>query len=156
MRRFRVMEHYSGGEPKCECCGEDRLEFLCIDHVNGNGKQHRRELGHKRIVDWLEMNGFPEGFRVLCHNCNLSHGFYGYCPHVKGEKLRRIVEDYRADPPGRGSKHGMSKLTEAQVREIKIKLNSGSTLQELADEYGRCKATISHIKTGRQWKHVVV
>lgn len=21
--------------------------------------------------------------RVLCHNCNCAHGFYGYCPHEK-------------------------------------------------------------------------
>lgn len=34
---------------------------------------------------WLEHNHFPPGFRVLCHNCNQARGFYGYCPHEKGE-----------------------------------------------------------------------
>jgi hypothetical protein len=24
-----------------------------------------------------------KGYRVLCHNCNLARGFYGYCPHEK-------------------------------------------------------------------------
>jgi hypothetical protein len=30
---------------------------------------------------WLKRNNYPTGFRVLCHNCNLAIGFYGYCPH---------------------------------------------------------------------------
>lgn len=34
------------------------------------------------IYRWLKDQGFPEGFRVLCHNCNQgreSNG--GICPH---------------------------------------------------------------------------
>lgn len=29
----------------------------------------------------LKRNKFPKGYRILCHNCNLSKSFYGYCPH---------------------------------------------------------------------------
>jgi hypothetical protein len=29
----------------------------------------------------LIKNNFPDGFQVLCHNCNMSIGLYGYCPH---------------------------------------------------------------------------
>jgi hypothetical protein len=29
----------------------------------------------------LARNGFPDGYRVLCHNCNMALGQYGYCPH---------------------------------------------------------------------------
>ncbi len=64
---------------KCECCGETQYEFLAIDHIEGGGRQHRRSIGN--IYYWLRDNDFPEGFRILCHNCNMSHGFYGYCPH---------------------------------------------------------------------------
>jgi hypothetical protein len=32
---------------------------------------------------WLKRQGWPEGFQVLCHNCNSSKGYYGYCPHEK-------------------------------------------------------------------------
>jgi hypothetical protein len=28
-----------------------------------------------------EYNEFPDGFQVLCHNCNLAKGYYGECPH---------------------------------------------------------------------------
>jgi hypothetical protein len=79
--RLKVIEHYGG---KCACCGEAKLEFLGIDHINGGGNKHRAELktrGGSGIYRHLIKAGYPEGYRVLCHNCNLSYGLYGYCPH---------------------------------------------------------------------------
>lgn len=78
-KRRLVLEGYGN---QCECCGETQYEFLCIDHIHGNGKEHRKEIGGgSRIYHWLIINNFPEGFRVLCHNCNMSYGLYHYCPH---------------------------------------------------------------------------
>lgn len=66
---------------KCRCCNEKRIEFLAIDHIKGGGNKHRRAVGNN-IYLFLKKNNYPrEGYRVLCHNCNLSRGFYGYCPH---------------------------------------------------------------------------
>jgi hypothetical protein len=83
-----LIDQYGG---KCECCGEKQIEFLSVDHVFNNGANHRREMheayGNKHragnsIYKWLKANGYPkEGFRILCFNCNASHGFYNYCPH---------------------------------------------------------------------------
>jgi len=77
--RKEVLEHYGG---KCECCGEVTYEFLSIDHINGGGAKHRKEI-NRMIVPWLRKNNYPEGFRVLCFNCNQAMGIYGYCPHKK-------------------------------------------------------------------------
>jgi hypothetical protein len=67
---------------KCACCGEDRYEFLSIDHVNGGGTRARKtQGGGSRLYRWLADHNYPEGFQVLCHNCNMSKGCYGYCPH---------------------------------------------------------------------------
>jgi hypothetical protein len=80
-RRKAAIEHYGGC---CACCGESQYEFLALDHVDGGGNQHRREMGTTgggRIINWIHSNGFPEGFRVLCHNCNSALGYYGHCPH---------------------------------------------------------------------------
>jgi hypothetical protein len=63
------------------CCGESHYEFLTIDHVNGDGADHRRETNNEDIYRWLERNNFPPGFRVLCMNCNFALGYHGYCPH---------------------------------------------------------------------------
>lgn len=77
-----VLEHYGG---ICACCGESQREFLGIDHIEGKGNQHRREISGK-IYLHLRSRGYPEGFRVLCHNCNMALGFYGYCPHQTPNK----------------------------------------------------------------------
>lgn len=71
-----------GGQCKCGCgCLIKDYEFLTIDHKNGGGTKHRKETGGGyHFYRWLRKNGYPEGFRVLCWNCNCSHGIYGYCP----------------------------------------------------------------------------
>jgi hypothetical protein len=82
-RRKAVLEHYG---LECLCCGEDTYEFLEIDHVNDDGAAHRREVGVSGVYAWLIKNNFPEGFRTLCSNCNMSRGRYGYCPHIEFDK----------------------------------------------------------------------
>lgn len=81
-RRLKVLKAYSNGEIKCACCGEKEYEFLSIDHIDGGGRKHRAEIG-PNIDRWLIKNNFPQGFRVLCQNCNFSIGVYKYCPHEK-------------------------------------------------------------------------
>ena len=83
-RRMAVLKYYSESDtPFCACCNEQTIEFLCIDHKNGDGSTHRRTIGGggDKTYRWLIKNEFPEGFRVLCSNCNASRGAYGYCPH---------------------------------------------------------------------------
>lgn len=72
----------------CECCGIDRLQFLTIDHINGDGAKHRTELfgsrheGGRRFYQWLKSQGYPDGYRVLCWNCNCGREVNGgTCPH---------------------------------------------------------------------------
>ena len=75
--RLEVLAHYGG---KCACCGEGRYEFMAIDHIHGGGGAHRRMINGS-LERWLKKNNWPDGFRVLCHNCNHALGRYGYCPH---------------------------------------------------------------------------
>jgi len=80
-RRRRVVQHYGG---KCACCGEATYEFLAIDHINGGGNKHRKEVGGGSLmVKWIIKNNFPPLFQILCHNCNNAKAYYGYCPHHK-------------------------------------------------------------------------
>ena len=88
--RRAALDHYGN---KCVCCGEWREEFLAIDHANGDGADHRKEMNGNLIYRWLKKNGYPDGFRVLCHNCNSAMGFYGYCPHQREDPawLKRLI-----------------------------------------------------------------
>lgn len=86
--KLQVITHYGGC---CACCGETAQEFLTIDHINGGGSKHRRELGNKargsRFYRWLVKNHFPDGFRILCWNCNCALGHFGYCPHTQEKNV---------------------------------------------------------------------
>jgi hypothetical protein len=83
-----ILTHYSLEKvPKCACCGEMNIEFLSIDHIYGGGKKHYEEIGGLgSLYGWLKRNNYPEGFRVLCMNCNFSLGHFGYCPHQEIKK----------------------------------------------------------------------
>lgn len=84
-----VIAHYSNDLNCCACCAENEYSFLTIDHINGGGTQQRKELKMRgsRLYLYLIRNHFPEGYQILCYNCNCAKGLYGQCPHqVKKEK----------------------------------------------------------------------
>jgi hypothetical protein len=82
---MEALVHYGGDPPKCACCGEMIIKFLCIDHINGKGNEHRKLIA-KNLYLWLKEQGYPEGYQVLCYNCNCGRARNnGICPH-KGEK----------------------------------------------------------------------
>jgi hypothetical protein len=71
---------------KCACCGETEPLFLEIDHINGGGGKHRKEVpGGTAIYMWLREQGYPKGeFQLLCRNCNYGkHRNGGICPHIR-------------------------------------------------------------------------
>lgn len=103
--KHQVMDAYGG---RCACCGEEELTFLTIDHIDGNGAEHRRKLAEEnggqqvaqagaRTYRWLRDNGFPSGFQVLCANCNCGkHWNRGICPH---QEMREALPSSQAGGP---------------------------------------------------------
>lgn len=82
-QRAEMIAAYGGA---CQCCGEREPQFLSIDHINGGGSRHRRELKRTgyRFYAWLKQQGYPrDAYRLLCMNCNHATGRLGYCPHQK-------------------------------------------------------------------------
>lgn len=80
--RKEILIYYGGNPPRCACCNEDHYNFLSIDHKNNDGAVHRRKIGTGlRVYYWLKNNNYPEGFQVLCFNCNSASFYYGICPH---------------------------------------------------------------------------
>ena len=70
----RIFDHYGRA---CACCGSG--ERLTIDHIKGDGAEHRETMGlgskggaSDKFYRWLIKNGFPEGFQTLCMPCNVS------------------------------------------------------------------------------------
>ena len=56
----------------------------------------------------------------------------------------------------RGEKHVFAKNSEARVRELKVRALKGEPNRILAQEYNLSPSSVSHIKTGATWAHVVV
>lgn len=70
--KLEVLAAYCGGSPRCRLCREANVRFLSLDHVEDDGKEHRKSVSD--IYRWAKKNGFPDSLQVLCHNCNwLKH-----------------------------------------------------------------------------------
>ena len=82
--KAEMLEHY--GET-CICCGEIEPVFLTLDHIAGDGADHRRSLSKwkttgARFYAKLRSLGWPVGYQTLCWNCNSAKHIFGSCPHT--------------------------------------------------------------------------
>ncbi len=71
--KLDVFKHYSNGKIECAICKCDDYRVLNIDHIGGGGLKERRKQnldGGAVFFRWLIKNNYPEGYRVLCRNCN--------------------------------------------------------------------------------------
>ncbi len=75
--------HSNSDVPCCRCCGQNsHTEFLAIDHILGKKVMdtipelvkigYSSKLKNYLLLQWIIDNNFPEGFQILCHNCNQS------------------------------------------------------------------------------------
>lgn len=78
-----VFAHYGR---RCRCCGS--YKYSSIDHVEGGGKEHRKQLGwNQTLYRWLIEQGYPDGFQTLCRSCNSSKRDGAFCRiHYQEEK----------------------------------------------------------------------
>jgi hypothetical protein len=119
----------------------------------------RTTTAHKTA--WILTNGeIPEGLCV-CHTCdvraccNPSHLWLGTQSENTLDRHRKGRTSRHARPVFHGEEHGMAKLTEAQVREIRARYVKGVvTARFLAAEYGVTHNQILFIVRRTSWKHL--
>lgn len=134
--RDQVFDHYGR---VCSCCGS--TEKLCLDHVHGNGDEHRKLLGsnyYSNFYSWLVKHDFPREcepggefeLQVLCTSCNVSKGWGKHCLlHMQDLPERTLVRMAVAK-------------TERDKRIIELQAE-GLTQQQIADEVGCSQPTVS-------------
>ncbi len=79
-KRLLVIAAYGG---VCRCCGENDVDKLVIDHINGGGSKEKKGYPSRNI--YLFLAGRPvnnDKFRVLCQSCNQAIASCGSCPHT--------------------------------------------------------------------------
>jgi hypothetical protein len=100
--QLKVFKAYSKSEvPHCAKCNFNDVRALTIDHMNDDGADHReairKELGRVSKIGaeaqyyWLVDNNFPQGFQVLCHNCQHIKK-YGDNNYYAGSANKRYQE----------------------------------------------------------------
>lgn len=78
-----VIKHYSKGKNRCACCNEKGIEFLTIDHIVAKRGRKEADACGSGLYARLRSQGFPEGFQVLCFNCNCAKRTFDVCPHQR-------------------------------------------------------------------------
>lgn len=72
--RLEILNHYSGGSLLCAHCGFGDMRALDLDHIENGGGEHRKSIGRRGatydIYAELKRSGFPQGYQILCRNCN--------------------------------------------------------------------------------------
>jgi hypothetical protein len=67
-RKLEALEVYG---KVCAKCGEADTDILQLDHIDGGGVAHFREVKLSMAV-WAKKNGYPKIFQTLCPNCNFK------------------------------------------------------------------------------------
>ena len=105
VNRLKILKYYSkslsnSNIPCCNCCGENsHVDFLAIDHIRGSKQMdlepelkklnYSSKLRNQNLHRWILKNDFPDGFQILCTNCNFAKGMKknnNQCPH---ERMRK-------------------------------------------------------------------
>lgn len=92
-RKLKDAAYAAYGGYRCACCGETTEAFLSIDHINNDGANHRRDVERRKLYKWLKRHSYPEGFQILCMNCNFGKARNGgICPHQTSEGSTTIAQ----------------------------------------------------------------
>lgn len=132
--------------------------FLCTSHKNLKGrgpnsypqiKIKRRPKNLSRVIYEIVYGPIPVGMMVR-HKCDTP-----LCINPKhlelGTNADNVADMVARDRQAKGSKSGVSRLTEAQAGEDK---SSPLRAEDMAEKLGVHPATIWRIRQGVTWKHI--
>ena len=120
--------------------------------VDKKGYARRDKLRAHRVAYEKAYGPIPKGMYV-CHTCDNppciepKHLWLG----TPADNSRDMRNKGRS---AKGSKNGAAKLTEMQVRKIKILLEIGHSIRSLARKFNVYPNAIYIIKSKKGWKHV--
>lgn len=128
-------------------------------NLKGYGRTQRlfgRQWQAHRLA-WILDHGSSPGNRLVLHSCDNppccrpSHLFCGSA----ADNTHDMLSKGRHRPnSSKGSTNPSSKLTEAQVANIRARLAEGARGSKLAREFRVAKTLISQIKNNKIWRHV--
>lgn len=111
------------------------------------GKQHNRKVHLLVASAWLGPR--PEGMVVNHMDGDKLNNAADNLEYVTQKENVRHSWDNGMSTPNFGEKHGCSKLTEGQVKEIRS--IEGMRQRDIAKLYGISQATVWQVRSGKTW-----
>jgi hypothetical protein len=120
---------------------------------HGKGVEWEAKTVHRLVAQAFIENplGLPvvnhkDGNKQNCHADNLEW-------MTQAQNMQHAF-DTGLKAPACGSDHGMVKLTESQVREIRVRLAAGESQRLIAIDFNVSRGAVRDIKTGKSWRHL--
>lgn len=122
--------------------------------ISAGGRKGAHLYAH-RVSYTLLVGPIPPGLCV-CHNCpggdnrgcvNPSHLFLG-------TQRENMMDCARKGRIARGERHGVSKLSDVKVKEIRQRVAAGERQATIVREFNLSPATISMVVHRKIWDHV--
>lgn len=135
--------------------GEDCLVWPFGRDSAGYARAKYQGAMHKasRVVCLFAHGEPPNAQDYACHTCGNGHGGCVNGKHLRWGSPKENQSDRIKDgTDGRGERHPMVKLTEADVAIIRA-LRGVETGRDLAKRFGVAASTITVIQKGRSWRH---
>lgn len=118
----------------------------------GQFKSEHKNLRAHRVAYELFNGPIPDNLCV-CHTCdnrlcvNPAHLFLA-------DNAENTADRHRKGRDARGEKQHNAILTTEQVMAIRSSFVAGMNQSQFAREHGVNRATLTHILSGRTWKHI--
>jgi len=102
--RDEAFTHYGNGILECLWCAEDDIEVLTLDHVDNDGKKHRRDEDNangRYFYGYLKKHGWPKlpRLQLICTNCNIAKvKNNGVLPPWRKDKYRKSTNEILTFP----------------------------------------------------------
>jgi hypothetical protein len=129
------------------------IELRKLSYCNGymTIRQRKRLLRVHHLVLNAFVGPCPPGYE--CRHLNDDRSDNRWPENIVwGTRVENQGDRISHGTSNRGERHGMSKLTDSEVLEIRNRLHV--TQRELSKEYGVTQGAISRIRSGQAWKFV--
>lgn len=142
----RSKHNYRSGQNLKQCKDKARMSVA----LHGIGRQRTVSV-HVIVLESFVCKR-PKG-KVCCHNDgdftnnNLKNIRWGTPYENTQDSLKHGTFPI-------GQKQGSSVLLDSDILQIRQMIKRGVPHKIIASEYNVCKSAISHISTGRNWKHI--